>query len=93
MDAADVALGQDLPVFFIDVNAVRGNDIGAEDAELFEILNRSEAVLVQAVVQFFFHFGNVNQDGSVILAGKGRRILESFFRARIDRVRSSRGMN
>src|SRR5262249_51338886 len=73
--------------------AVSGDDVRPEHADVIEIADRSASIFFAAVVKFFFHFGNMDQDRSFVFAGESGGILERFFGAGVDGVRRDGGMN
>ena len=84
--AAHLPLRQNCAVGLIHKNAVRGDDVGTEHADLVQILHRRHSVLLQAVLPFLLHFRGMNQDGRVIFPRQRRRVLKRLLGAGVDRV-------
>jgi len=73
--ASHVVLRENLAVCLVDEDAVRGNDIGAKHSDFVQVLHWRHPVLLLAVVPFFLHLSDVNQDRRMILARQSRSIL------------------
>src|ERR1700756_3286566 len=93
VNAPDALFGQELAIGFIDPDAVRGDDVRTEQADAVHVLDGSSMVLGEAVVEFLFDFGDMDQNRRVIFLGEGLHVVKGLFRAEIDGVGRDGGMD
>src|SRR5205823_3029044 len=74
--AAGLPLRQSLAVCAIHKNAMCGYDIWSEYADLVKVLHRRHSVLLLAVLPFFFHLSNVDQNRRMKFARQRCGILK-----------------
>ena len=75
MNDAHAQFLQQRKLFVAGPNHVRGNDAIVEKAEAVQIIDRAGAFVFDAVIDFAFGFGNMNDDRR---AGAIRELAHSF---------------